>query len=89
MTFDESHCQAGDDFTSLRQDLSPLKHNQHTSPSLHRSWCDLIGRQHKAIRALVPQLVRVAVRRVARGINVVNTGPSGGVKRAAGLSDGV
>lgn len=72
-----------------RGDLSPLKHNQHTSPSLHGCWRDLVGGQHKTIRSLVPQFIGITIRRVAGGIDVVHARPGGSVQRAAGLSDGV
>lgn len=78
-----------DVLTSLGTDLSPLKHDQHTGPSLHCCRRNLVGGQHEAIRAFVPQLVCVTVCRVARGIDVVNAGPGGGVQGTARLSDGV
>lgn len=76
-------------FTNRSGRSGSLQHNQHSCPGLDSCRRNLVGGQHKAIRALVSQLVGVAVRCVAGGINVVNAGSGSGIQRAAGLSDRV
>lgn len=68
---------------------NPLKRHQNTRQRLHRRWQNLARWQRKPIRSLVPKLIRVAVRRVTHGIDVVDTGSSRSIQCAARPSDGV
>lgn len=67
----------------------PLEHNQHSGPGLDSCRRNLVGGQDKAIGALVSQLIGVAVRCIASGIDVVNAGSGSGIQRAARLSNSV
>jgi len=69
--------------------LSIPKHTSNPRPSLQHSRPYLIRRQRKPIRALIPQLIRVRVRRITRDISVIGRRTSCSIERRAAGANGV
>lgn len=63
--------------------LRILNHSHQSSPGLPNSRLDLVGRQHKPIRALIPQLIRIRILSLTNLINMINRRAGRRIQRRA------